>query len=194
MSEVERNRKRLVVNNSAYMFIEFPADHVFPSVRGLIFELMSAGILPIIAHPERNVVLAQKPELLYELVRMGALAQANRGSFLGFYGRMAADAAGRFLEYNLVHFIASDGHNTGSLAPILSDAVGRAEILVGSEGALALVEANPRAVLEDRELPYLPSPVDPRKSRKSFPLRVKGLFKGEGQGGRGSIDNPDENT
>src|SRR4030042_15340 len=110
MSEVERNRKRLVINDSAYMFIEFPTDHVFPSVRGLVFELMSAGVLPIIAHPERNVVLAQRPELLYELVRMGALAQANRGSFLGLYGRMAADAAGRFLEYNLAHFIAKAGH------------------------------------------------------------------------------------
>lgn len=194
MSEVERNRKRLVINDSAYMFIEFPTDHVFPSVRGLVFELMSAGVLPIIAHPERNAVLARRPELLYDLVRMGALAQANRGSFLGLYGRMAADAAGLFLKYNLIHFIASDGHNTGSLAPILSDAVKRAELLVGSEGALALVDANPRAVLEDREVPYLPSPVDPRKSKKSFHLRVKGLFKGEGRSRRGSVDNRDDMT
>ena len=177
MSELGKNRERLVVNGSVYMFVEFPSDHIYPSVRGLIFELMSAGITPIIAHPERNAVFAQKPELLYELVRMGALAQANRGSFVGLYGRTAADAVVRFLESNFIHFIASDGHDTGTLAPILSDAARRAEFLVGREEALALVGANPQAVLEDRDVPYLPSPVDPRKSKRSFHLSWRGLFK-----------------
>lgn len=177
MSELGKNRERLVVNGGAYMFVEFPSDHIFPAVRGLFFELMSVGITPIIAHPERNAVFAQKPALLYELVRMGALAQANRGSFVGVYGRTAADAAMRFLEYGLIHFIASDGHDTGSLAPVLSDAAKRAELSVGREEALALVDANPQAVLEDREIPYLPSPVDPRKSKRSFHLSWRGLFK-----------------
>jgi len=177
MSELGKNRKRLVVNDSAYMFVEFPSDHIYPSVRGLFFELMSAGITPIIAHPERNAVFAQKPELLYELVRMGALAQVNRGSLVGVYGKTAADAAVHFLGCNLINFIASDGHDTGSLAPILSDAVERAESLVGREGAIALVSSNPQAVLEDREVPYLPPPVDPGKSKRSFHLSRRGFFK-----------------
>jgi len=168
IDKISANRNDLVINESAYMFVEFPRDHVYSGVQNLFFELLSAGIVPIIAHPERNDVFAQKPELLYDLVRMGALAQANRGSFLGVYGRTAAAAAGRLLECNLVHFIASDSHNTDFLPPILSDAVERIGPLIGSKNARALVSDNARAVLEDREIPYLPSPVDPRKSRRSF--------------------------
>jgi protein-tyrosine phosphatase len=179
VDELSRNRKRLVVNGSAYMFVEFPPDHVYPGVRNLFFELLSAGIVPIIAHPERNSVFVQKPGVLYDLVCMGALAQANRGSFLGVYGRTAAAAAGRLLEHNLVHFIASDGHDTVSLPHVLADAVDRVRPLIGDENARALVGDNPRAVLEDREIPYLPSPLDPRKPKRTFSLRKRGFFRGD---------------
>jgi protein-tyrosine phosphatase len=178
VDELGRSRKKMVINGSAYMFVEFPPDHVYPGVQNLFFELLSAGVIPIIAHPERNSVFAQKPGLLYDLVCMGALAQANRGSFLGVYGRTAAAVVGRLLEHNLVHFIASDGHDTVSLPPVLADAVASVRPLIGDEKARALVRDNPRAVLEDREIPYLPSPVDPRKSRRTFSFRWRGFFKG----------------
>jgi len=83
IDEIKKNRKDLVINQGSYMFVEFPQDHVFVGVKGLFFDLMSEGITPIIAHPERNTVFMQNPFLLYELVQMGALAQSNSGSFTG---------------------------------------------------------------------------------------------------------------
>lgn len=132
---------------------------------------MSEGITPIIAHPERNMVFVSRPAFLYELIQMGALAQANSGSFSGVYGREVEEAVFRFLELNLIHFIASDGHNKRSLAPRLSEAVKRAEIVVGEEKrARALVLDNPRAVIENREIPFLAEAIDPEEKKLSLKI------------------------
>src|SRR4030043_635112 len=101
---IKNNRKGLALNSSSYMFVEFPSEHIYPGVKNLFFALMSEGVQPIIAHPERNSVFAQNPDLLFNLIGMGALAQANSGSFTGIYGRQAADVVVRFLEWNLIHF------------------------------------------------------------------------------------------
>jgi len=154
------------------MFVEFPSEHVFSGVKELFFELMSEGIMPIIAHPERNSVFARNPSFLYELVQVGALTQANSGSFSGIYGSEAEEAVFRFLELNLIHFIGSDGHNRRSLVPRLSEAVKRAEIVLGKKEAKALVADNPRAVLEDREIPYLPEPVNPNEIQKKIKMKI----------------------
>jgi protein-tyrosine phosphatase len=165
IGEIRKNRSYLVLNQSSYMFVEFPAEHVFFGVKELFFELMSEGITPIIAHPERNSVFASRPAFLYELIQMGALAQANSGSFSGVYGREVEEAVFRFLEFNLIHFIGSDGHNTGSLAPRLSEAVKKTEITLGKERSRALVQDNPQAVIENREIPFFAEPINPEEKK-----------------------------
>ena len=172
MEEIRKNRNYLVINRSSYMIVEFPSRHVFSGVKELFFELMSEGIIPIIAHPERNSVFVRNPSFLYELIQMGSLAQANSGSLSGIYGREVEQAVCRFLEMNLIHFIGSDGHNTNALAPRLLEARERAERIIGEEGAVALVKDNPGAVLEDKELPYLPEEVNPSKKERRLPLKI----------------------
>jgi protein-tyrosine phosphatase len=172
ISEIRENRKSLVLNGSGYMFVEFPSGHIYPGVKNLFFDLMTEGIVPIIAHPERNAVLARQASLLYDLVQVGALAQANGGSIMGLYGPEARETILRFLECHLVHFLASDGHNSSSLPPRLSEAARCAESVIGKEEALCLVDRNPQAVLDDLDIPYLPQPVDPRKSKKSISVRI----------------------
>jgi protein-tyrosine phosphatase len=159
------------------MFVEFPADHIYRGARGLFFELMSDGITPIITHPERNSVFGRHPELLYDLVAQGALVQANGGSLTGIYGTRAGAAVLRFMELNLVHFIASDGHDAQSNPPRLAEAARKTAALAGNEVSVALVRHNPRAVLEDREIPYLPEPKDPRKSRRSLWIRIPNFLR-----------------
>jgi protein-tyrosine phosphatase len=172
MEEIRKNRDYLVINSLSYMFVEFPSRHVFSGIRELFFELMSEGIIPIIAHPERNSVFVRNPSFLYELIQMGSLAQANGGSLSGIYGRDVEQAAFRFLDMGLIHFIASDGHDTRSLAPRLLGARKRAEGIIGEDGAKALVEDNPGAVLEDKEIPYLPEAENPSKKERRIPIRI----------------------
>jgi protein-tyrosine phosphatase len=177
IDEIKKGKGSLVINESSYMFVEFPSDHIFPGVKNLFFNLMSEGITPIITHPERNSAFKENPGLLFDLVEAGALAQANSGSFLGLYGGKSQEFVLRLLEWNLVYFIASDGHSPHSIPPKLSEAVREAEALIGKERASALVNENPQAVLEDKEIPYLPQPSDPRKSRKTFRIKVPTFLK-----------------
>ena len=178
ISHIMQNRKYLTLNKSSYMFVEFPSDHVFSGVKNLFFELMSEGIKPIITHPERNSVFIQNPSLLYELVQMGGLSQANSGSFSGLYGKRAEEAVFRFLELNLIHFVASDCHNTRSIVPWLSEAVSKAELTIGKEKARALVKDNPLAVLADEEIPNLDDPINPKEKEKSFKIPIPSFFRG----------------
>lgn len=175
--EIKKNKKQLVLNQSSYLFIEFPSDHVFSGAKNLLFDLMNEGVTPIIAHPERNSVFIRNPEILYELIERGGLAQANSGSFLGVYGSRTAEAVTHFLKLGLIHFIATDGHNTRSIVPRLSEAVKRAEEIVGKERARRLVKENPQAVLENRELADLPLPSNPKAKDRSFQIKIPSFFR-----------------
>jgi len=177
IDEIRKNRGNLVLNQSSYMFVEFPSDHVFSGVKNLFFELMSEGIIPVIAHPERNSVFIHSPSMLYELIQMGGLSQANSGSFSRVYGTRVEEAVHHFLELNLIHFIASDCHNTHSIISRLSEAVRKVEVIVDKEKARALVKDNPQAVLDDEEIPYLPDPVNPKEKEKSFKIKIPNIFK-----------------
>ena len=178
IDEIKKNRNSLVINQSSYMFVEFSSEHVFSGVKNLFFELMSEGITPIIAHPERNSVFIRNPSLLYELVEMEALCQANSGSFSGLYGSRTQEAVYHFLELGLFHFIASDCHNTRSITPRLSEALAKATAIVGAKKANALVRENPKAVLDnDQELPYFPQPLNPREKEKSFNIKIPNIFR-----------------
>lgn len=177
IGEIRKNRKFLVINQSSYMFVEFPSEHVFSGVKDLFFNLMSEGITPVITHPERNSIFIRNSSMLYELVQMGSFCQANSGSFTGLYGLNSQKAVHRFLELGLIHFISSDCHNTRSIIPKLSEAVIRASGIVGEVNATALVEENPQAVLDNQEIPYFPAPVSPGEREKSLKIKIPSLFR-----------------
>jgi protein-tyrosine phosphatase len=177
MDEIRMNRRFLVLNQSRYMFIEFPSDHVFAGVKDLIFELMSEGIVPIIAHPERNSVFRHSPNFMYELLQMGALCQVNQGSFNGIYGTQVQETVFRFLELGYVHFLATDCHNTWVILPRLSDALKKVQEIIGEEKARALVEDNPLCVIEDREISFIPEPREAQAERKAFKIKLPSFIK-----------------
>ena len=159
------------LDNTSYVFIEFPSDAVPPGTAKLVYSLMAKGFVPIISHPERNRGFVERPELLYELVSMGCAAQVTAMSVTGEFGRETRNAAGLFLEHNLVHIIASDAHSSILRPPVLSGAVEAARKIVGEAKALAMVTEVPQAILENRALPDWGEPENPLK-RKTWTQRL----------------------
>lgn len=102
----------LTLNHTKYLFIEFPSSSVPRYAERLLYELQTEGIIPIIVHPERNKELQEKPELLYQLVKNGALTQVTASSVAGYFGKNVKKFSEQLIEHNLTHFIASDAHNT----------------------------------------------------------------------------------
>lgn len=153
----------LTVNRSCYVFVEFPANGVFSGVEGLFYLIMLGGRVPIISHPERNIVFGRRPELLYDLIRGGALAQVTAKSILGEFGNGAREAAEVFLKHNLVQLIASDAHDPENRPPRLKKAVERAMKIIGEEKALAMVTDIPQAILDNQAIPEYGEPVNPEQ-------------------------------
>jgi protein-tyrosine phosphatase len=162
---------RFTLDSTNYVFLEFPSDAVPPGTGNLVYGLMAKGYVPIISHPERNRGFMERPEVLYELVSMGCIAQVTAMSLTGEFGRETRSAAGLFLEHNLVHIIASDAHSSILRPPVLSAAVEAARKIVGEAKAMAMVTEIPQAILENKVLPDWGEPENPLR-RKTWAERL----------------------
>lgn len=112
----------LSLNDTIYLFVEFPSGSVPRYAQQMLFDIQVAGYTPVIVHPERNQELIQHPERLYEFVRKGALTQVTAGSVIGKFGKNIQKFSGQLIEANLTHFIASDAHNTTTRGFCLEEA------------------------------------------------------------------------
>ena len=165
MTEVLRAGKSIVpLAGSRYVLIELAANGVPPMLRQPLFEAQLDGWIPVLAHPERNLVFQAHPEVLASLVEAGARVQITAGSLTGEFGADARVAAETFLQRRLVHFVATDAHNTTRRPPLIRKAVEALQHLVGDDVAALLTSDNPRAVIENRPLPYEPSPSEGKPS------------------------------
>ncbi|WP_431807371.1 tyrosine-protein phosphatase [Lysinibacillus sphaericus] len=97
--------------DSNYLLLELPSGYIPTYTRTMIYNLLTAGITPIIAHPERNTAIAEDPSCLEQLIREGALAQITAGSLAGHFGKSIQQLSLRLVRSNLVHTYGSDVHN-----------------------------------------------------------------------------------
>lgn len=77
----------------------------------IIFKLKSNGYNPIMAHPERYGYLAQKFELVEDLIDRGVLMQLNINSLSGYYSREIRKMAEKLIDNKSIHFLGSDCHH-----------------------------------------------------------------------------------
>jgi protein-tyrosine phosphatase len=153
---------------SRYVLIELAANSVPPMFEQPLYRAQLNGWIPILAHPERNLVYQEHPELLAALIHHGARTQVTATSLLGAFGNSARTAAETFLRLGLVHFVATDAHNTDKRPPRIREALGALREIAGERATTALTRDNPQAVLDNRPLPFVPDPAEERA--------VDGLF------------------
>ena len=144
--------------NPRLVLLEYPYYGQPLSLARECARLRLQGVVPVIAHPERNQTVQERPVDLEGLVRAGAVIQLTAASVDGRLGRAAADCARRLLEFELAHLIASDAHAPGVRQAGLS---GAAKAVGGGELAEWLTYTVPAALLAGEELP--PRPAGPRR-------------------------------
>jgi protein-tyrosine phosphatase len=168
VEQLVETREALPINDGPYVLIEFPPFALPAGCERAIYQIASAGYVPLIAHPERNRTVQEKPERFYNLAELGLYGQIDAASLLGKFGKEAEATARLLLECNLGHAISSDTHSPRRRRPGLSKACEVAKGIVGEEAAASLVDANPRAVVEGRPLPHAPEPTVPRAKRSRW--------------------------
>jgi len=156
MDEMLRSEAILPLAGGRYVLVEFSSHSVPPLVREPLYRVQLDGWMPIVAHPERNIVFQSKPEFLASLIRIGVKTQVTTGSVTGEFGPDAQAAAIDWLQRGWVHVMATDAHNVAKLPPRVRAARERVASLVGEEIAQFLFVDNPKCIVESRGLVYDP--------------------------------------
>lgn len=130
-----------------HVLLELPHDVYFP-LDGLLRDLESEGLTGILSHPERNLELLRRRDVVETLVDAGCLMQITAGSLAGTFGPQSLRYSEWMLRRGLVHFVATDAHGQRARRPLLRRAYDRAAALVGSALARELCCQNPARVVQ----------------------------------------------
>ena len=137
------------LNRSRYLLVEFPATRIPENAEAVLYEMALAGVVPVIAHPERHLVFAERPEKLQRFVEIGAIVQITAASITGGFGRAVLATTVEFFERGLVHLVASDAHSIDKRPPSLSAARQVVRDRWGSDAEAMLFEETQKAIVND---------------------------------------------
>jgi protein-tyrosine phosphatase len=163
LGDEERERFGLGGNPSV-LLIETPYSGWPSELLARVVWLRDRGVMPVLAHPERNGEVQASLTGVQAAVAAGALVQVTAASLDGRFGRRTEATARSMLDAELVHLVASDAHAPGVRAIGLSTA---ASALGDERLARWLTEEVPAALLAGERLP-------PRPARSRRRLRLFG--------------------
>ena len=143
---------KYTINGKQYLLMECPNFHVGHHTDAVLRRLVDAGLVPIVAHPERNLAIREDLDRLERWVELGCLTQVTALALLGGFGGSAKAASMRLLDRGLVHIVASDAHDAVGRHPRLDEAYGAVRSRSDEEMAELLFTDHPRAVVEGRVL------------------------------------------
>ena len=172
LDALRSNASRFCINQHDYLLVEFNEISIPPAMDDTLHGLQLKGLRPIITHPERNAILRRQPERLVKWVRLGCFVQVTAGSLTGTFGPRAQEDSLCWIGQGMVHFVASDAHNTKRRPLRLQPAYNTVSEQFGEDKANALFAENPLAAFEGRDLPHIPEMPD----EKASPRRKRFLF------------------
>jgi protein-tyrosine phosphatase len=148
--------------NPSLLLLETPFWGWPLNTRDAVLGFAVRGYTIVLAHPERNPDVQQRPEIVRELVDAGTFVQLTAASVDGRLGRGPERAARALLDAGLAHLIASDAH-----APALRAIGMRAAAEAVGDAALAtwLTQDVPSALVAGEQPPERPAG---RRRRRLF--------------------------
>lgn len=135
--------------DSQYVLVEFGPMESYEYLRNGLYEFLSGGYFPILAHIERYQCLFEQFSKIEELIDMGVYLQVNSGSIMGDFGLKTKRFTRKLLKSKMIHFIATDAHNTENRAPNLKPCAEYVIQKYGKEYAEDVFFKNPKHVLEN---------------------------------------------
>ena len=117
---VTNHADELLTYPDGSILIEMSYMYRSRNFENVIFELVMAGLKPIVAHPERYLYMADSLGEIDHWVDMGARLQLNLFSLTGQYGAASVRIMEHLLKHNLYSFVATDLHSNAQLDRILT--------------------------------------------------------------------------
>jgi protein-tyrosine phosphatase len=137
---LDEDPRAYVLEGTDRVLLEVPFTGRADLVFALAEHIESAGLRPVIAHPERTEAVLDEPFLAEELATRGWALQVNSSSLLGQHGIEPEEVGWSLVERGLATIVASDGHRSTRPAQ-LDVAYSLARQRIG-EGALSLFDGS----------------------------------------------------
>lgn len=153
LKRLYKEKKIWTINNSRYMLIELPMNDFPVYTEEVFYDLRLEGIVPILAHPERNRAIIKSEALLESLIEQGAIAQMNAGSLTGAFGKTVKEFAERLVKRNLINILGSDAHNDNHRTTSVNE--GRHIIEKINPDLFAWIEKNEEKIILNEEIQCL---------------------------------------
>lgn len=141
-----QNPAKYAINGGRYLLVEFP-DSALTGMGAALGALLRRGLIPIMAHPERQSALRQIPADFEEWIQMGCLVQITAQSLLGRFGRHAEESAWEMVRRGTAHIVASDAHDEKDRTPRLNEAFAAVAERADQPMVQRLFIDNPKAVI-----------------------------------------------
>ena len=155
------NGKIMPLNQSRYILIEFAFDEEPEFADDLLKRVVEVGARPVIAHVERYKFVQEIPQIIYFWRRRGYVIQANKGSFLGRFGRKTEETAYSLLRHNLISVIASDAHSPYRRTPFMKNEYEHLRDIYDQRTVDLLFKKNPGQICKNQSIYKLePIPFD----------------------------------
>ena len=169
LQDLVDSENAVTLNRSRFILVE-PLFTRLPSyVDEMIGRLLTQRLVPVIAHPERNIEFQRNPKRLQLMVEDGVMVQLASGSIMGRNGPGAQRAAEQFIRRGIAHVVASEMHSSRApRSPLLTGAFEIVSGWVGEDEAINLFETNPHMILEGRT-PQLPERESRSRLHKLIP-------------------------
>ena len=142
----------MTLNGSRYLLTEFYFDEPAEGMERCLRDVREAGLVPVIAHPERYFCVQHSPELAELWAEAGAVLQLNKGSLLGELGDAARQTAALLLRRGVVSVIASDAHHFRRRTPELFMLPALLERRFPEADPELLLRINPLRIAKDQAL------------------------------------------
>lgn len=155
----------ITLNRTRYILVEFPRVVPTEIVARAMAEIASQGLVPVLAHPERYSSCTVEAAEAWR--NAGAVLQVDATTLT--LPRSRGDRARDLVRAGLADILAADNHGDTRCVATALDWLAEHD---GAEQAEILLDANPRAILEDRAL----YEVDPLPMRQGLWTRMRRLF------------------
>ncbi|MBO6239744.1 MAG: hypothetical protein J6O61_02735 [Butyrivibrio sp.] len=148
LEELE-NGEICTLAGSDYVLVEFHPTNPYKAIHNAVYQILGAGYIPIIAHIERYSDIVSHPSYVKELIDMGCYIQVNASSVMGKYGFLISHFTKKLIKKRLVHFVASDAHDTKTRAPLLQDCRSYVDRKTDADYGRKIFLENPLSVLKN---------------------------------------------
>lgn len=146
-------KKYATLAETDYILVEFSYEIRYKEMQKALRDIIQLGFMPVVAHVERYNNLDEKK--IQELINMGVLIQINAESVLkpklfGDKHKNYKKRAKKYLDAELVHFIASDVHNMNTRRNCMAEAYDIIEKKYGTTYAYELFAKNQERLLMNK--------------------------------------------